>query len=145
MTRFGQAEAERLLGDVLAPWVQALGLSVESIEADCAVLRMRYSLALCRDNGVICGQALMSLADTAMVFAVCAAAGRYRPMTTVDQSIHLLRPAVNADVLADARVLRLGKTMAFGRVTLFTDGDLRPIGTAQTAYALLAEASGGGP
>jgi uncharacterized protein (TIGR00369 family) len=140
MTQFGQAEAEQLLRNVFARWVQALGLSVESIEPDGAVLRMRFSQDLCRDNGVVCGQALMSLADTAMVFAVSAAAGRYRPMTTVDQSIHLLRPAVNADVLADARVLRLGKTMAFGRITLFSEGDLRPIGTAQTAYALLDEA-----
>jgi acyl-coenzyme A thioesterase PaaI-like protein len=58
-------------------------------------------------------------------------------MTTVDQTIHLLRPAVNADVLADARVLRLGKTMAFGRVTLLAEGDPRPVGTAQVAYALM--------
>jgi acyl-coenzyme A thioesterase PaaI-like protein len=72
-----------------------------------------------------------------MVFAVSAAAGAYRPMTTVDQTTHLLRPAVNADVLADARVLRLGRTMAFGRVTLTCEGDIRPVGTAQIAYALL--------
>jgi uncharacterized protein (TIGR00369 family) len=143
VTKFAKADAERLLTEVFAPWVQALGLSIEAIEADGAVLRMRFSQDLCRDNGVICGQALMSLADTAMVFAVCAAAGGYRPMTTVDQTIHLLRPAANADVLADARILRLGRTMAFGRVTLASDRDPRPIGTAQVAYALLGEASGG--
>ncbi len=32
------------------------------------------------------GQALMAAADTAFVFAVSAASGRYRPMTTVDQT-----------------------------------------------------------
>jgi uncharacterized protein (TIGR00369 family) len=149
MANFERTDAERLLSDVFAPWVQALGLAVEAIEPDGAVLRMRFSPNLCRDNGVICGQALMSLADTAMVFAVSAAGGGYRPMTTVDQTIHLLRPVVNADVLADARVLRLGKTMAFGRVTLMADGDARPVGTAQIAYALLAlagrEQAGAGP
>jgi uncharacterized protein (TIGR00369 family) len=137
MTKFERADAERMLVEVFAPWVQALGLSVEAIEPDGAVLRMRFSRDLCRDNGVVCGQALMSLADTAMAFAVSAAAGAYRPMTTVDQTIHLLRPAVNADILADARVLRLGKTMAFGRVTLLAEGDPRPVGTAQVAYALM--------
>ena len=143
MTKFGKAEAERILGEVFAPWVQALGLSIERIEADGAVLRMRFSQDLCRDSGVICGQALMSVADTAMVFAVSAAAGGYRPMTTVDQAIHLLRPVVNADVFADARVLRLGKTMAFGRVTVTSDGDDRPVATAQVAYALLGGGTGG--
>lgn len=137
MTNFAKSDAERMLTEVFAPWIQALGLSIEAIEADGAVLRMPFSKDLCRDNGVVCGQALMSLADTAMVFAVSAAAGSYRPMTTVDQTIHLLRPVANADVLADARVLRLGRTMAFGRVTLVSDRDPRPVGTAQVAYALL--------
>ena len=79
MAGFDMAAAERLLKEVFAPWVQDLGLSVERIEADAAVLRLRFSQKLCRDNGVVCGQALMSLADTAMVFAVSAAAGGYRP------------------------------------------------------------------
>src|SRR5919107_2895495 len=131
MTTFGRADAERLLGEVFAPWIQSLHLSVEAIEADGAVLRLPFSRDLCRDNGVICGQALMSLADTAMVFAVSAASRGYRPMTTVDQAIHLLKPAANVDVLADARILRLGRTMAFGRVTLTSDGDPRPIASAQ--------------
>jgi len=137
MTSFTRSEAERMLGEIFAPWIRALRLSIEAIESDGAVLRMPFSTDLCRDNGVICGQALMSLADTAMVFAVSAAAGAYRPMTTVDQTTHLLRPAASADILADARVLRLGRTMAFGRVTLIGEGDPRPVGTAQIAYALL--------
>ena len=136
---FDRATAERMLTDVFAPWVQDLNLSVASLDKEGAVLRMRFSEKLCRDNGVICGQALMSLADTAMVFAVSSAGGAYRPMTTVDQTVHFLRPAANADVLADAKVVRLGRTMAFGSVTLTTDGDTRPVAMAQLAYALLPE------
>lgn len=139
MTRFDKAAAETLLTSVFAKCVQDLGLSVEGIDKDGAVLRMGFSENLCRDNGVICGQALMSLADTAMVFAISAAAGEYFPMTTVDQTIHFMRPAMRADVLADARVVRLGKTMAYGSITLRTDGDERPVAMAQTAYALLRE------
>jgi uncharacterized protein (TIGR00369 family) len=136
---FDRATAERMLTDVSAPWVQDLNLSVASLDKEGAVLRMRFSEKLCRDNGVICGQALMSLADTAMVFAVSSAGGAYRPMTTVDQTMHFLRPAANADVLADAKIVRLGRTMAFGSVTLTTDGDTRPVAMAQLAYALLPE------
>jgi uncharacterized protein (TIGR00369 family) len=139
MSTFDQAAAERMLTDVFAPWIQALELSVESLHPEGAVLRMPFSERLCRDNGVICGQALMSLADTAMVFAVSSAGGAYRPMTTVDQTMHFLRPAAKADVLADAKVVRLGRTMAFGSVTLTTAGDSRPVAIAQLAYALLPE------
>ena len=119
---FDRATAEEMLGSVFAPWVQDLGLSIESLDKEGAVLRMRFSERLCRDNGVVCGQALMSLADTAMVFAVSSAGSAYRPMTTVDQTMHFLRPAANADILAEAKVVRLGRTMAFGSVTLTTDG-----------------------
>lgn len=140
MPTFDTTAATDLLNTVFARWVQDLDLSVESVSADAAVLRMKFSDKLCRDNGVICGQALMSLADTAMVFAVSGAVGSYIPMTTVDQSIHFLRPAAKADVLAEARVVRAGKTMAFGSVTLKVDGDERPVAMAQTAYALMRDA-----
>jgi uncharacterized protein (TIGR00369 family) len=139
MTHFDKAAAEQMLTSVFAPWVQELNLSVESFETNGAILRMKFSEKLCRDNGVVCGQALMSLADTAMVFAVSAAAGAYRPMTTVDQTMHFLRPVSNVDVLAAAQVVRLGRTMAFGSVTLMAAGDERPVAMAQLAYALLAE------
>ena len=74
-----------------------------------------------------------------MVFAISSAAGGYLPMTTVDQTIHFLRPAMRADLLADARVVRLGRTMAFGSVSIRTVDDDRPVALAQTAYALMRE------
>lgn len=139
MPTFDKPAADALLTSVFAQWVRDLDLSIESIEGDSAVLRMRFSDKLCRDNGVICGQSLMSLADTSMVFAICSAAGEYFPMTTVDQTIHFMRPAMRADVLAEARVVRMGKTMAYGSIVIRTDNDERPVAMAQTAYALLRE------
>jgi uncharacterized protein (TIGR00369 family) len=139
MTTFDESAATNLLGTVFAPWVQDLDLSIESIDANCAILRMRFSDRLCRDNGVVCGQALMSLADTAMVFAVSAAAGGYLPMTTVDQTIHFLKPAMRSDLLAEARVVRLGRIMAFGSVSITTESDAKTIALAQTAYALMRD------
>ncbi len=136
---FDKAAADALLKTVFAAWVQDLDLSVESISPEHATLRMRFSERLCRDNGVVCGQALMSLADTAMVFAISAAAGEYLPMTTVDQTVHFMRPVLKADALAEARVVRIGKTMAYGNVTIRTDKDDQPAAMAQTAYALLRE------
>ena len=79
------------------------------------------------------------LADTAMVFAISSAAGEYLPMTTVDQTIHFLKPALRSDLLAQARVVRLGRTMAFGSVSIETASDAKPVALAQTAYAIMRD------
>ncbi|MDB5486043.1 MAG: thioesterase [Tardiphaga sp.] len=139
MTVFDTAAATTLLNTAFASWVRDLDLTIESVDGDTAVLRMAFSDKLCRDNNVVCGQALMSLADTAMVFAISSAAGGYLPMTTVDQTIHFLKPASRFDLLAEARVIRLGKTMAFGSVTIRASNDAKPVALAQTAYALLRD------
>jgi uncharacterized protein (TIGR00369 family) len=145
---FDLDEARRVLGDVFAPWVQDLGLAVEAIAtapppdaaADWqpgAVLRMRFSDRLCRSGGIVCGQALMALADTAMVIAILAANRGFRPMTTVDQTTHFLKAVASSDVLADARVVRLGRTMSFGRVTLSSAADNKPVAMVSSAFAML--------
>ncbi|WP_338827949.1 PaaI family thioesterase [Bradyrhizobium sp. 27S5] len=145
---FGIDDARRVLGDVFAPWVQDLNLSIELFDfappaggrADWqpgAILRMPFSERLCRQGGIVCGQALMAFADTAMVLANLAANKGYRPMTTVDQTTHFMRAATASDVLADARVVRLGRTMSFGRVTLLSATDNKPVAMVSSAFAML--------
>jgi uncharacterized protein (TIGR00369 family) len=146
-TEFGIADARRVLGEVFAPWVQDLNLSVEGFDfappggsADWqpgAILRLPFSERLCRNGGIVSGQALMAFADTAMVIANVAANRGYRPMTTVDQTTHFMRAVTNSDVLADARVVRLGRTMSFGRVTLLGAIDNKPVAMVSSAFAML--------
>jgi uncharacterized protein (TIGR00369 family) len=144
---FGLQAASRLLSDVFAPWVQDLGLLVEAVEAGRppgapadwqpgAVLRLPFSRKFCRDGGVVCAQALTALADTAMVMACSAAWNGYKPMSPIDQTMHFLRP-VTFDVVADARVVRVGRTTSFGRVMLYSAIDKRPVGMVASAYALV--------
>ena len=90
MSTFDVAAATALLESAFARWVQDLDLTVERVEGDSATLRMKFSDKLCRDNGVVCGQALMALADTAMVFAVSSAAGGYLPMVTTMNAAGIL-------------------------------------------------------
>ncbi|MBR1147943.1 PaaI family thioesterase [Bradyrhizobium sp. AUGA SZCCT0431] len=145
---FGIAEAKRVLDEVFAPWVLDLNLSIEGFDftpppagsADWqpgAILRMPFSERLCRNGGVVSGQALMAFADTAMVIANVAANRGYRPMTTVDQTTHFMRAVTASDVLADARVVRLGRTMSFGRVTLSSATDNKPVAMVSSAFAML--------
>jgi uncharacterized protein (TIGR00369 family) len=145
---FDIEEARRVLAEVFAPWVQDLSLSIVSIDhapppdaaADWqpgAILRMPFSERLCRHGGIVCGQALTAFADTSMVIANLAANRGYRPMTTVDQTTHFMRAVTSSDVLADARVVRLGRTMSFGRVTLSSATDNKPVAMVSSAFAML--------
>ena len=144
---FGIGEARRFLGEVFPRWVLDLNLSVEQFEFDPpegrtdwqpgAVLRMAFSERICRIGGVVSGQALMAFADTAMVVANFAANRGQRMMTTVDQTTHFMRAAAASDVLADARVVRLGRTMSFGRVTLTSAADQKPVAMVSSAFAIL--------
>lgn len=144
---FGLQAAGRLMTEVFPSWVQDLALLVESVEAarppgalpdwqPGAVVRLPFSKKICCDGETICSQALMALADCAMVIACSAAWNGYRPMSAIDQTTHFLRPAM-ADVIADARVLRIGRNTSFGRVTLVGASDRRPVGTVASAYSLL--------
>jgi uncharacterized protein (TIGR00369 family) len=95
-----------------------------------------FSKKACCDGEAICSQALMALADSAMVIACSAAWNGYRPMSTIDQTTHFLRP-VMFDVIADARVVRIGRNTSFGRVMLLGASDKRPVGMVASAYSML--------
>lgn len=131
------ADADKILADNFAPWVLALGLTVQETGERHAVLRLPWSEALARDGGGLSGQALMAAADTATVIAISAARGGYGPMTTVQQSTSFQRPVLGTDVLIEVRVTKLGKRMAFADITMTPEGAPEPAATASTVYALL--------
>ncbi len=125
------------LADYFAPWVQALGLVVETVDADSVTLRLPHSDQLSRTGGMLCGQAMMAAADTAMVLALIHHYGQFRPCTTVQMSTSFLKPLSNQDALVQARVLRAGKAMAFGEIDIRGATDAKSVCRASTTYALL--------
>jgi uncharacterized protein (TIGR00369 family) len=131
------AEADKILADRFAPWVRDLGLSVEGVGEDRAVLRLPWSQRLAREGGGLSGQALMAAADTATVIAVSAARGGFVPMTTVQQSTSFQRPVTGSDVLIEAVLTKLGRRTAFADITLSDAGSGALAARASTVYAIL--------
>ncbi|MGW0513681.1 PaaI family thioesterase [Streptomyces olivaceoviridis] len=131
------AEADKILSANFAPWVLDLGLTVDAVGEDRAVLRLPWSGRLAREGGGLSGQALMAAADTATVIAVSAARGGFVPMTTVQQSTSFQRAVTGADVLIDAVLTKLGRRMAFADVTLSDAASGALAARASTVYALL--------
>ena len=125
------------LSDYFAPWVQALGLQVESFDAGSVTLRLPHSDQLSRAGGVLCGQAMMAAADTAMVLALIHHFGEFRPCTTVQFSSSFLKPLSSQDALVEARVIRAGKSLAFGEIDIRGADDGKSVSRATTTYALL--------
>lgn len=134
------AEGQLILAENFAPWVLALKLRVTACDASGATLLMPFDEQLLRVGGIVCGQALMSAADTAMVIAIAAASGGLRPMATVSQNVSFLRAITGTtgqDVQIVARVLKTGKTLVFGEVEIRAPGDERIGVHATTTYALI--------
>ncbi|MEV0158562.1 uncharacterized protein (TIGR00369 family) [Nonomuraea fuscirosea] len=129
--------AEAILRQYFAPWIQRLGLRVEEVGERHAVVRLPWSDDLAREGGGLSGQAMMAAADTATVVAISSARGGFVPMTTVQQSTTFQRPVVGRDVLLDVRITKLGRTLAFTEITLTAEGSDEVVARASTVYALL--------
>jgi uncharacterized protein (TIGR00369 family) len=125
------------LAEYFAPWVQALGLKVESFDADSVTLRLPQDPQLSRVGGMLCGQAMMAAADTAMVLALINQFGEFRPCTTVQMNSSFLKPLSNQDALVQARVVRAGKSLAFGEIDIRGATDGKSASRASVTYALL--------
>ncbi|TFY98019.1 PaaI family thioesterase [Ramlibacter rhizophilus] len=133
-------QLQSALAELFAPWVQALGLVVVSAGGngdEGVVLRLPNTPELARHGGMLCGQAMMAAADTAMVLALMQHFGEFRPCTTVQLNTSFLKPLAGQDALVQARVLRAGKSLAFGEIDLRGAQDGKSACRASTTYALL--------
>ena len=137
MSKLTTSAANAILAENFAPWVLASGVTAEAIGADSATLRIPFSDQLCRVGGILCGQALLTGADTAMVIALAASAGAFKPCTTVDLTINYMRPIMKAHALLEAKVMRLGKTLAFCTCEVREAGGTKPAAFATGTYWIL--------
>ncbi len=129
--------ANQRLKEVFAPWIQELNLTIEAIDGDTVSMRLPYSDSLCRSGSMVCGQALMALIDTCMVYVCYGALNSYADCATVSQNTSFLRPVKGKDVIATGKAVKAGRTLVFGEVTLRCDGDDRPVCVGALTYAVL--------
>jgi len=132
------AALQATLDSLAAECVKRLGMRVERVEPGQVTLSLPVSTEIVHAGGVVCGQAILAAADTAMLVAMIAQLGEFRPMTTVQLQTSFVRPVPKeaARIGVVARVLRYGKSLSYGDVEFRTeDGKLEAHAT--TTYALL--------
>ncbi|HYM00970.1 MAG TPA: PaaI family thioesterase [Blastocatellia bacterium] len=99
-------------------------------------IRLLYDDNHLRPGGTISGPSLMMLADTAMYLAVLAMIGPVSLAVTTNLNINFLKKPPQTDLIAECKILKLGKRLAVGEVTINSDGDPEPVAHATVTYSI---------
>ena len=118
------------------PLVGLFGIKTVSIGDGVASMRMHFNPSLMRPGGTVAGPALMALADVTLYAVVLGQIGRVELAVTTNLTINFLRKPGPADVLAQGRILKLGKRLAVGEVTLFSVDDPVPVAHVTGTYSI---------
>lgn len=111
-------------------------LRVEEVGRGCARLRLGYDPQMLRPGGTISGPAMFTLADVAMYVAVLASIGPVALAVTTNLNINFLRRPPPGDLLGEARLLKLGKSLAVGEIYLRAPDSEDCVAHAVGTYAL---------
>ncbi len=119
------------------PGDSARHFKVEASTEGCATVRMHFSERLLRPGGTISGPAQMTLVDTAMLLALASSIGdRALAAVTSNIQVAFLRRPRQADLIAEAMLLKVGRRLAYGQVKLRSTGSDKPVAHATCTYAL---------
>ena len=91
------------------PYPSLLGFELVDLKSGEAVLKLEMRDALRQPYGLLHGGATASLIDTAMAFACITCLGEGEQSTTIDLTVHYLRPHTSGTVFCTAKVVRNGK------------------------------------
>ncbi|HTZ80416.1 MAG TPA: PaaI family thioesterase [Stellaceae bacterium] len=135
MSRITIEEFKAVMQESL-PFAVMMGAEVVELSEGKAVFRLPYRADWLRPGGTISGPMLMGLADLAMYAVVMSAVGRIELAVTTNLNINFLRKPAPVDVIAEARMLKLGKRLAVGEVELFSEGDPDMVAHVTATYSI---------
>lgn len=99
-------------------------------------LRQRYNRRSLRPGGTLSGATMMALGDFATYVAVLSAIGWVPLAVTTNLSINFLRKPPPGDLIAEARLLKLGKQLAVGEVAIRADGGEDIVAHVTSTYSI---------
>ena len=101
-------------------------------------LRHPFSENSLRPGGTLSGTTMMSLADFTMYVAVLSAIGWVPLAVTTNLTINFLKKPAARDLIAEARLLKLGKRLAVGEIGIRSDGDDELVAHVTSTYSIPA-------
>ena len=112
------------------------GLIIEEVWHGGGRVRQAYQAQFIRPGGTISGPTMMALADFAMYVGVLASIGPVPLAVTTNLNINFLRKPEARDLIAKCRLLKLGKRLAVGEVTIRSDGMEEPVAHVTSTYSI---------
>jgi uncharacterized protein (TIGR00369 family) len=117
----------------------ASGLSIEQVWHGGGRVRQAYQAQFIRPGNTISGPTMMALANFTMYVGVLASIGPVPLAVTINLSINFLRKPTARDLIAECRLLKLGKRLAMGEVTIRSDGMDEPVAHVTSTYSIPAK------
>jgi uncharacterized protein (TIGR00369 family) len=114
----------------------ASGLSILAAGHAWCRVRQDYREAFVRPGGTLSGPTMMALADFAMYVAVLATIGPVPLVVTINLNINFLRRPAPQALVGETRLLKVGKRLAVGEVTICSEGDDHPVAHATSTYSI---------
>jgi uncharacterized protein (TIGR00369 family) len=137
IAKMSVAELEKFLHVEFPQTFGGGDISIESADGTSCLLRQRYSEQMLRPGGTVSGPTLMALADFAMFVVLLSAIGPVGLAVTTNLNINFLRKGQpGQDVLAAARLLKLGRRLAVGEVNLLSGTQTDPIAHMTATYSI---------
>ena len=102
-----------------------------------ATVKVKVGYADLRPGGTISGPTSMALADVALYVAILAEIGIVPLAVTTSLSFNFLRkPKADRDLVGVCKLIKLGRTLAVGEVSIYSEGDEDPVAHAVGTYAI---------
>ena len=127
------------------PLAGKLGLRVERVVPGEVTVRAPNDPDFIRPGGTVAGPILMTMADFAMYGVVLSLIGRVDLAVTTNLNINFLRRPALGDVIARARVLKLGKRLAVGEVSIFSGEPEELVAHVTATYSIPPRPEGEAP
>ena len=112
------------------------GLTIEEVWQGGGRVRQAYQPQFIRPGGTISGPTMMALADFTMYVGLLASIGPVPLAVTTNLNINFLRKPAQRDLIADVKLIKLGKRLAVGEVEIFSDAEDEMVAHATATYSI---------
>ncbi|MDK3074114.1 PaaI family thioesterase [Sedimentitalea sp. JM2-8] len=110
---------------------------VEHLDGETVTMRMLIGDRHLRPGGTVSGPSMFALADVAAYVATMAPIGREALAVTTNISMDFMRkPAAGADLIAQAKLLKLGRALTVTDVLVYSEGEEKPVARATLTYSI---------
>ena len=117
-------------------WCAENGLAIDAAWYGGCRLRQAFREQSLRPGATVSGATIMALGDYAVYVALLASIGWVPLAVTTSLNINFLRKPGRADLIAECRLIKIGRRLAVGEVTIRTDGEEEPAAHLTSTYSI---------